>query len=250
MAVRMKANIRMGTGIIITGMTMTIDGNAALYRLMTWLSPSYPVGAFAYSQGLEGGTAREKIKSAEEAREWIFDSLTHGPLWSDAVLLARAFEAAERGDWPALGEINTFARAFQPTAELRLESFSQGAAFLSVTRDAWPCEELEETDRETGGEIAYPLAVASAAAGHGVSLEAALEAFLHAGVANLVFAAIRLVPLGQADGQRLVAGFEADIRATAVKAMSTALGDLSTASLVIEISSMLHETQTTRLFRS
>lgn len=245
----MKATLR--TGIIITtGTAMTIDGNAALYRLMTWLSPSYPVGAFAYSQGLEGGTAQGKVKSAEEAREWIFDSLTRGPLWSDAVLLARAFEAAERGDWPALGEINTFARAFQPTAELRLESFSQGAAFLAVTRDAWPCDMLEQAHLETGGECAYPLAVASAAAGHGVPLDAALEAFLHAGVANLVFAAIRLVPLGQGDGQRLVASFEADSRATTAKAISTALDDLSTASIVIEISSMLHETQTTRLFRS
>ncbi len=240
----------MGTGRTITGMIMTTDGNGALYRLMTWLSPSYPVGAFAYSQGLEGGVTLGKVKTAEETREWIFDSLTRGPLWSDAVLFARGYEAAERGDWQALVEINAFARAFQPTAELRLESFSQGVAFLGVTRDAWPSDMLEQAHREIGEEIAYPLAVAVTAAVHGVPLEAALEAFLHAGVANLVFAAIRLVPLGQSDGQRLVAGFETDIRATAMQAVSTGLDDLSTSSFMIEISSMLHETQGTRLFRS
>ncbi|NRG19486.1 urease accessory protein UreF [Rhizobiales bacterium] len=232
---------------IITGMAMVTD--AALYRLLTWLSPSYPVGAFAYSQGLESAISGGGVRDVDTVRQWLLDSLEFGALWSDAMIFARSHDAAFAGDRDALFEINAFACAFQPTRELRLETLAQGRAFMEVTAKAWPCDAIAHLSG-SGREIAYPLAVASAAAGHGIACNAALDAWLHAAVSNLVSAAIRLVPLGQTEGQCLIAGIEDDLRNTRDRAIDTPLDALSTASLAMEILSMNHEMQETRLFRS
>lgn len=226
-----------------------MPNDAALYRLLTWLSPSYPVGAFAYSQGLEGAITGGSIRNADTVRQWLLDGLEFGALWSDAIVFARSHEAANADDRDALLEINAFARAFQPTRELRLETLAQGRAFIEVTAKAWPCEPVENFSK-SGREIAYPVAVASAVAGHGIACEAALDAWLHAAVSNLVSAAIRLVPLGQTEGQCLIAALEADLRSARDRAIETPLDALSTASFAMEIASMHHETQETRLFRS
>ncbi|WP_202396079.1 urease accessory protein UreF [Stappia sediminis] len=226
---------------------MTTD--AALYRLLTWLSPSYPVGAFAYSQGLESAIADGGVRNADAVRCWLLDGLEFGALWSDAVIFARSHEASIAGDRDALLEINTFARAFQPTRELRLETLAQGRAFMEVTSKAWNCELLAFLSG-LKREIAYPVAVASAAAGHWVACEAALDAWLHAAVSTLVSAAIRLVPLGQTEGQCIIAALEAELHKTRNRAVDTPLDMLSTACLSMEIASMNHETQDTRLFRS
>ena len=233
-----------------TSITMTTAEGAALYRLLTWLSPSYPVGAFAYSQGIETAVVRGLLGDAVAALERIEDSLMAGSLWSDAVIFSRAHDAACGLDGWALEEINDVAHAFQPTAELRLETLALGRAFLAVTAEAWPCPALDIVGKIPGAGISYPLAVAAAAAGHGVGPGPALQAFLHAGAANLVSAAIRLVPLGQTDGQRIMARLQAPIAAAAEKARHVHLDDLSSACPMAEICSMSHETQVTRLFRS
>ncbi len=234
----------------LTSTTMGTSEGAALYRLLTWLSPSYPVGAFAYSQGIETAVARGLIGDSVAALEWMEDSVSAGSLWSDAVIFARAHDAARMLDGWALENINGIAHAFQPTAELRLETLALGRAFLGVTLAAWPCPALDLIARIPGEDIVYPLAVAAAAAGHGVGPGPAVQAFLHAGAANLVSAAIRLVPLGQTDGQRIMARLEAPIAMAVEKARHVPLDDLSTACLMAEICCMSHETQVTRLFRS
>lgn len=237
----------MGTA---TGTPMTREASPALYRLLTWLSPAYPVGAFAYSQGLEAAIARGLVTDRASAQDWLTDSLTAGSLWSDTVIFARAQEAAQSGDGPTLAEINAFALAFQPALELRQETLALGNAFLRTTREAWPCATLELLADTVGENPAYPLAVACAAAGHGIAAEAALEAWLHAGVSNLISAAIRLVPLGQSDGQRILAALEPIIAEAAARAAATPLEALTTNSLMAEICAMTHETQQPRLFRS
>lgn len=228
---------------------MTTDGQA-LYRLLTWLSPAYPVGAFAYSQGMETAIARGIVTDLASTRDWIEDGLTSGSLWSDAVIFARAQDAAQARDEKALSEINAFALAFQPAKELRLESLALGSAFLRTTQQAWPCDALARIAQTLGTETAYPLAVASAAAGHGITPAPALEAWLHAAVSNQISAALRLVPLGQSEGQTILATLEPIIAETASKAARTRLEDLTTNTIMAEICSMTHETQHTRLFRS
>ena len=98
--------------------------------------------------------------------------------------------------------------------------------------------------------MAYPVAVAITAAGHGVPLAPALHGFLHAGAANLISAGVRLIPLGQTDGQRVLAALEPVLAATAEQAMATTLDDIGSAAFRADLASMRHETQYTRLFRS
>ena len=229
---------------------MTTSIEPGLYQLLTWLSPSYPVGAFSYSQGLETAVARGLVTDAPSLQAWIESALSGGALWADAAVFARAHDAAGAAGSGGLRVVLEVAAALQPTAELRLETMAQGDAFIKVTTRAWPCEALEKLRRTRRREIPYPVAVGCAAAGHGIALSAALHAWLHAGVANLVSAAGRLVPLGQTEGQQVIASLEPAIAGAAVRAEETSLRDIATNNLVAEICSMQHESQTTRLFRS
>ena len=112
------------------------------------------------------------------------------------------------------------AAAFAPSKERHLETTAQGRAFVEATRAAWPCAALDRLAAAWDGPVAYPVAVGVAAAGHGVAVEPALAAYLHAVVANLISAGVRLIPLGQTDGQRLLAAFEPVVAATAARALA------------------------------
>ena len=126
----------------------------------------------------------------------------------------------------------------------------QGRAFLDTTRAAWPSPALARLDAIWGGAVALPIAVAVASAGHGLPLAPALGAYLHAFTANLISAGVRLIPLGQTDGQRLLAAFEGLVTATAERALAVPLEEVGSASFRADLAGMHHETQYTRLFRS
>ena len=221
-----------------------------LYRLMTWLSPAYPVGAFSYSNGLEQAIEAGLLQDAAATRDWIADVLRFGGARSDGVFLVSAQRAAAQGDRAALYEAAEQAAAQVPTAELALESQAQGAAFLRTTLDAWPCRSLEWLAEDWPGPYAYPVVVGAAAAGHGIAAEPALQAYLAAFAANLVSAAVRLIPLGQSDGQRITAALEPAVLGTAWALRNATLEEAGAASLRVDLASMRHETQYTRLFRS
>lgn len=229
-----------------TARAPTMSDAAALYRLMAWLSPAYPVGAFSYSHGLEYAVEAGHVTDARTACAWLDDVIVLGAGRSDAIFCACAHRAAGAGDRDTLAEVAEFAAAFAATAELALETRAQGTAFLKATRAAWPTLELDLLP----DDCAYPVAVGTAAAGHGVGLEGTLVAYVHAFAANLVSAAVRLVPLGQTDGQRVTAALEPAILAIAAEAAPLGLADAGSATLMIDICSMRHETQYTRLFRS
>jgi urease accessory protein len=222
-------------------------GEASLYRLMAWLSPAYPVGAFSYSSGIEWAVETGDIVNAETLKDWLATMLTDGGGFCDAVLFAHAHRAH---DDPALRDIAELAAALAPSKERHLETTAQGNAFVETTRATWPCAALDRFKAAWDGPIAYPVAVAVAAAGHDVSLGAALAAFLQALVANWVSAGVRLVPLGQTDGQRVVAALEPVVAATAQRALVTSLDDMGASAFRADLASLRHETQYTRLFRS
>ena len=142
------------------------------------------------------------------------------------------------------------AAAFAPSKERHLETTAQGRAFIEATRAAWPCDAIERLAKAWDGPVAYPVAVAVACAGHGIALDQALSAYLHAIAANQISAGVRLIPLGQTDGLRVLAALEPTIAATAERALATPLDDIGSATLRADIASMKHETQYTRLFRS
>jgi urease accessory protein len=223
---------------------------AALYRLQTWLSPSYPVGAFAFSGGLEWAVEAGDVGDAETLRHWLATLLTHGPGFCDAVFFVHAHAATRNAADHALVEIAELAAAFAPSQERHLETTAQGDAFMRATRAAWPCEAVDRLARLWDGPVAYPVAVGVATAGHGIPLAPALAAFLQAWTANLVSAGVRLIPLGQTDGQHVLAGLETTVAATAERARECPLDDLGSATFRADIGGMRHETQYTRLFRS
>ena len=220
----------------------------ALYRLMAWLSPAYPVGAFSYSSGIEWTVESGDIKDAGTLKDWLATMLSDGGGFCDAVLFAHAHRAVE--DEGELRDIAELAAALAPSKERHLETTAQGNAFVEATRAAWPCAALDRLKQSWDGPIAYPVAVAVAAAGHDIPLGAALAAFLQALVANWVSAGVRLVPLGQTDGQRVLAALEPVVAAAAQRALVTPLDDMGASAFRADLASLRHETQYTRLFRS
>jgi urease accessory protein len=230
---------------------MTIDApRADILPLMVWLSPSFPVGSFAYSHGIEWAVEAGDIKDAETCSAWLGDLLAHGGAWTDAVLLVAAHRAIELSDDVALSECADLAAAVAPSRERRLETLTQGDAFVIAIRNAWPCDAVDRLAEIRPREVAFPIAVGVAAAGHKLPLAVALEAYLVAFVSNLVSAAVRLVPLGQTDGTKIVARLAPLAREVAVRAARSSLDDVGAAALRSDIASMRHETQHTRLFRS
>jgi urease accessory protein len=252
------------TAIIITATTATITttitrpmpapnaepSGAGDLPLLLWVSPAFPVGSYAYSHGLEWAVEAVDITDAATLFAWLDDLLHLGAPRSDGVLFACAFRATRDADWRALGEINELAVALCGSNERRLEATAQGGAFLTAMRAAWPCPAFDHwptSERET---VAYCIAVAFAAAGHGLSPEASLQAFLLAVSANLVSAGIRLGAIGQTDGQRILARLTPRVAAQALALADATLNDLGSCAIRSDIAAMKHETQYSRLFRS
>jgi urease accessory protein len=217
---------------------------------MAWLSPAYPTGAFSYSSGIEWAVAAGDIRDAATFERWLAVMIADGGGFCDAVFFVHAHAAAAAGDDVALHAVAELAAAFAPSKERHLETTGQGRAFLDTTRAAWPAAALERFDAVWDGAVALPVAVAVASAGHGVALAPALGAYLHALAANLVSTGVRLIPLGQTDGQRLLAALEPTVAATAERAVGVPLDEVGAASFRADLASMRHETQYTRLFRS
>ncbi|PTW63528.1 urease accessory protein [Breoghania corrubedonensis] len=247
----------------ITTITLTVRttmSDASLYRLLAWMSPSFPVGAYTYSHGLEWAVEEGTVTDAATLKAWVSDVLRYGSGRSDAILLARAFEAFSAGDLHACREIAELSAALQPSKERHLEASAQGAAFVTALEAAWPTGDAEAAERLAALKQAdgparistwtYCIAVGIHCAAQEVDLAQAVSAYLHAFAANLVSAAVRSVPLGQSDGQRVIAGLEATIADVAAEALAAPLDDVGSACFLADISSQLHETQYTRLFRS
>ena len=224
--------------------------SSALYRLMAWLSPAFPVGAFSYSSGIEWAVEAGDIKDAETLRGWLAVMIGQGGGFCDAVFFAYAHRAAVAEDDAALRAVAELAAVFAPSKERQLESTAQGNAFVEAIRAAWGCDAIERFKRNWDGPAAYPIAVAVAASGHSIALEPSLLAYLQAIAANWVSAGVRLIPLGQSNGQRVLAALEPVVAATARRALVAGLDDVGSSAFRADLASARHETQYTRLFRS
>jgi len=223
---------------------------AALYRLMTWLSPAFPVGSFSYSSGIEWAVEAGDIADAATLSGWLDAMISDGSGFCDAVFLVHAYRAAEGGEDARLHEIAELAAAFASSRERQLETSAQGRAFIDIARAAWDANGLDAAIAACRAPLVYPIAVGVVAAVHGVPLAPSLHAFLHALVSNWISAASRLIPLGQTDSQRVLASLEMAVAATARRALVASLDDLGSATFRSDLASLRHETQYTRLFRS
>jgi urease accessory protein len=222
----------------------------ALYRLMAWLSPGFPVGAYAYSHGLEFAVEDGRVPDEQSLCTWIEGILSLGAGAIDGPLFAAAWRA---GDDKALAEIAELADCYRATSEQALESGAQGTAFLATVAETWTSAQFAhhaDILKALGRPIAYAVAVGVAASDAGVPLSAALIAYFHAFAANLTSAGVRLIPLGQVAGQRIIEGLRGPVSAAAEAAMEIPLDEIGSAGALIDWTSIAHETQYTRLFRS
>lgn len=222
-----------------TTMTITTD-HRPLLNLLAWLSPAFPTGAFAYSHGLEWAVEAGDITDGDSLLHWLTDVLTHGSGRSDTILLRHAHRAASNAE--ALREIVALATACAPARERRDEALNQGRAFqLAVA--PWTATALPE-------DAPYAVVVGAAAGGRGVPEDDTAVAYLQAFATNLISAAVRLVPLGQTAGLRVLAALEPVILATAAATADATLDDVGGCAFRSDLAAMRHETQYTRLFRS
>jgi urease accessory protein len=236
-----------------TIITMT-DQARALFRLMTWLSPAFPIGAFSFSHGLEWAAESGLVHDEASLENWISAGLARefGPV--NGHLLCRAWESIQNRDATAFLDALAESRALVATSEFELETTAQGGAFFSTLRQTgleFPAMGWAETLLAASPgplPLAFVLGLTTAAAS--VPLELALTAFFQAMTGNVVSAALRLMRLGQTAGQRILARLEPAVIAAARNAMHRPAADVGAAMPVLELCSILHETQYTRLFRS
>jgi urease accessory protein len=216
-------------------------------ELLIWLSPAFPIGSFAYSQGLEAVVALGWISNAVSLRAWLASLAAHGALRNDLIILSLVRRAANDSKVGALAELSA---AMQPSRERWEEAVTQGEAFLAAYRAGWSGNEARDFAAPGDTPITLPVAVGLASRAHALPLEATLIAYAAAFQTNLVSAAIRLGVIGQFDGQRVLAELLPDLRIACDFAIRAGEDDLGGAAFAADLASIAHEMQMTRLFRS
>src|SRR5258707_15051337 len=225
----------------------------ALLRLQSWLSPAFPTGAYSYSHGLEWAVEAGHIHDRETLVDWLQADLCYGSGRNEAIFFSEAWRCASDDDRENVSEVAELDAAFRGTAEFEPESSQQAAACLATLRQVWPDDVLNwlsETLRERDVQPALAVVLGVATARQRIPASLALPAFLQSYVANLITAGVRLVPLGQTDGQLAIAELEDAVQAATRQAEKSTLADLGSAAFMVDLASAAHETQYTRLFRS
>lgn len=225
----------------------------SLLRLQSWFSSAFPSGSYSYSHGLEWAVEAGHIHDRTSLVDWLEADLRYGSTRNEALFFKEAWFRATDHDSEKLFEIAEFAAAFRGTSEFSLETSQQGAACLTTLRRVWPdhvLNLLSEVLCERDVQPCASVVLGVRSARQGIPLVAALPAFLQSYIANLVIAAVRLIPLGQTDGQRAIAELEKTVLIASAQAMKATVDDLGSAAFMVDLASAGHETQYTRLFRS
>ncbi|MEO0391182.1 MAG: urease accessory UreF family protein [Pseudomonadota bacterium] len=220
--------------------TPIMPPDAKLLTLVQWLSPSFPVGAFAYSHGLEAAVDAGWVQDGAALAEWLRNVLAFGSGRTDAIWLRLAHAAAD-ADADALVALNELASAYAPALSRRDEAERQGRAFVQTVRGVWAFDLPS---------MQLPLAVGAATARAEIDVDTAAQLYLHAFVSNLMSAAQRLLPLGQMQAQRLLAELQHDVLACAQCSRGATLADVSNTAFLSDIAAMRHETLEPRIFQS
>ena len=225
----------------------------ALLRQQSWLSPAFPTGSYSYSHGIEWAVEAKYIHDRQSLVDWLEADLCYGSGRNEAIFLIEAWRSARGDDCGKLLEIAELAAAFRGTSEFALETSQQAASCLATLRRVWP-DSLLETLAELLSELrispVLSVVLGVRAAKQDIPATLALPAFLQSYLANLITAGVRLVPLGQTDGQLAIAELEPPVLAVAAQAQQATIHDLGSVGFMVDLASALHETQYTRLFRS
>ena len=216
-------------------------------ELLIWLSPSFPIGSFAYSQGLEAAVEMGWVRDTAKLGQWIEAVVRHGAVHNDLILMSLIMRAEEEADIRQFAEL---AAAMQPSRERAGEALDQGRSFVAAISAGWTGDRSCSDVFGGFGPLIFPAALAIAARVYRLDQAATLEAYAIAFCNNLISAAIRLGVTGQFDGQRVMADLLVIVRQATAAARLAEICDLGSATFGADIASMFHETQTTRLFRS
>ena len=225
----------------------------SLLRQQNWLSPAFPTGSYSYSHGIEWAVEAGHIHHRESLVDWLEADLRYGSGRNEAIFFIEAWRRAMDDDRRKILEIAELAAAFRGTSEFALESSQQATACLTTLRRVWPdplLEALSELLSDCRIEPALSVVLGIRTAKQGIPADLGLSAFLQSYSANLVTAGVRLIPLGQTDGQLSIADLEPAVLAVAAEAEQAMIHDLGSAGFMIDLASASHEIQYTRLFRS
>jgi len=234
-------------------MNIGTHSDAKLLKLLTWLSPNFPVGAYIYSHGIEFAVEEGLVRNADTLQNWIEGILAYGAGCKDGIFFSETWKAASEKNDTRLLELSEMARAFQPTAEMEIENHAQGNAFITAVCAVWPSNQLNLISsylKQDNKNIPYSVAVALVSAIHGIPLGDALLAYLNAFSSNLVSAGVRLIPIGQTMGLKVLAGLADTILTVKEVSLTSSSKNIGSATFVVDWTSARHETQYTRLFRS
>jgi len=225
----------------------------ALMRLQSWLSPAFPIGSYSYSHAVEWAVEAGHVLDRKTLVDWLEAGLCYGSGRNEAIFFTLAWRSTVDDDCATLFEIAELAAAFRGTSEFALESSQQATACLATIRQVWPDRALDwlsELLRERRVQPALNVVLGVCSARQGIPASLALPAFLQSYLANLVTAGVRLIPLGQTEGQLAIAELEEAVLATSAQTKQATIEDLGSAAFMVDLGSAMHETQYTRLFRS
>ena len=218
-----------------------------LFNLLTIVNPSYPIGSFSYSHGLEWSIQEKEITDKKSLFEWLQTILYEGSLWSDSVIFYHAYKSLKSKNYSKFKKISDLSLTIQPSKERYMESVMQGNAFIKITKDI---SNYDLKDYNLRSDISLPIAFSVACDLHKLNFDDCLTGFLHSNISNLISAGIRLIPLGQTEGQKLLNELSDSIITIIPKVKKAKISRIGNCCWRSDISSMKHETQYTRIFRS
>ena len=209
--------------------------DSKLITVMQWLSPAFPIGGFAYSHGLEWAINKGYVSNREELQNWISDLLEYGSLKNDAILIKLVLQGSDPK------EINELAMALCPASERLSETQLQGGAFCKIMREVWGLEI---------DELTLPIALALAAKNESIDQNLVVPAYLHSFCSNLISVAMRLIPIGQTDGQKTLRELSPLISDSVRAVAKSDKDDLGSACFLSDVSAMQHEYLQPRVFKT
>ena len=242
--ITITANTVMSTATVTEAPAMSRLANL---RLMQLISPSLPVGSFTYSQGVEWAVEAGWVKSADDLQRWLDELLKQAIATTDLPLLARLYDATLAEDWAQLSHYAELTLACRETAELRLEESNRGRALLGVLEKLGL--EIDTQAREVLRRCQLA-GFAYASAEWQIPKTDMLNGYAWSWLENTCLSGVKIIPLGQSDGQRMLAELAVEVDAAIASALTLADDDIGAGSTALAIASSRHHYQYTRLFRS
>ncbi len=219
-----------------------------LLRLLQLASPTLPVGAYSYSEGLETLVDKGVVTGKDSLHRWLENELNCGAIRVEATVMLRAYQSLIDDDLEALSHWNAWLSAARETSELRQQSWQMGRSLIRLALNLQP--ELASVVKVVGNPCNYAITFGIVAAHWQIDSEAAILAYLQSWASNLISAGVKLIPLGQTEGQQILFYLSQQLVQVTGQVLAMEDEQLASCSWGLSLASMAHQRQYTRLFRS